>query len=361
MDKKFQDFEDSIKGKHSFGFTPKFQEEFTVKIKPRIFVEIAAKTFESLGWDIVYQDENQIEAKRKGDFDRWTHKILAKVDHLGKVEVKSESLGNEMWDVGKNAKRVKLFIYAFNETLKDFDETKLAELQKEVEKKDNWDDYVIPESLPSPKKFMQPQILIPLIGIGIISLALAYLIALLSLEGLYIIGLYEVGAGIILGFSLKVLMKLGNYTDWSRIKFVLVGAVVLTFLMNQVFQYQLILTRNHYDPIGFLAFMKLRLENGMTIKDLNVGSIGLLISWIVQLGLTYLIGYIRTISAIVKISIDRVPVEVLDFAMYHFVKGKNEFAVKQELSKMGWKSDLEHEMVFEAIGGVKGGQNLNRG
>lgn len=361
MDKKFQDFESSIKGNHSFRFTPKYQEEFSIKIKPRIFVEIAVKTFESLGWDIVYQDENQIEAKRKGDFDRWTHKILAKVNHLGIVEVKSESLGNEMWDMGKNSKRVKLFIYAYDEIFKGYDETKLIELENEVEKKDNWDDYEIPETLPSPKKYIQPQILIPLIGIGIVALALSYLIALLSLEGIYVIGLFELGAGIILGFSMKVLMKLGNITDWSRIKLVLVGAVVLTFLMNQVFQYQLILTRNNYEPIGFLAFMKLRLEHGLTIKDLNVGSIGLLISWIVQLGLTYLIGYLRTISAIVKISIERVPIEVIDFAMYHFVKGKNEFAVKQELSKMGWKSDLEHEMVFEAIGGVQGGQNLNRG
>lgn len=361
MDKKFQNFENSIKGKHSFRFTPKYQEEFTIKIKPRIFVEIAVKTFESLGWDIVYQDENQIEAKRQGDFEKWTHKIIAKANHIGKVEVKSESLGNEMWDMGKNSKRVKLFIYAFNELLKDYDENKLAELEKEVEKKDNWDDYEIPETLPSPKKFMQPQIVIPIIGIGIISLALAYFIALLSLEGLYVIGLYEIGAGIILGFSLKLLMKLGNFTDWGKIKYILVGAVILTFLMNQVFQYQLILARNNYEPIGFIAFMKLRFEQGLTIKDLNVGSIGLLILWIVQLGLTYLIGYLRTISAIVKISIERVPVEVVDFAVYHFIKGKNEIAVKQELSKMGWKTDLEHDMVFEAIGGVHGGQNLNRG
>jgi hypothetical protein len=361
MDKKFQDFENSINGKNSFGFTPKYQEEFTIKIKPRIFVEIALKTFESLGWEVVYQDESQIEAKRKGDFERFTHKIIAKADHLGKVEVKSESIGNEMIDWGKNSKRVKLFIYAFNDILKNYDEKQLAELEKEVAKKDNWDDYQVPEKLPAPKKYIQPQILIPLIGIGIISLALAYLIALLSLEGLYVIGLFELGVGIILGFSFKVLMKLGNFTDWEKIKFILIGAVVLTFLMNQVFQYQLILTRNNYEPIGFLAFMKLRLEHGLTIKELNVGSIGLIISWIVQLGLTYLIGYLRTVSAIVRITIERVPVEVIDFAMYHFVKGKNEFAVKQELSKLGWETDLEHEMVFEAIGGIQGGQNLNRG
>lgn len=361
MDKKFQDFENSIKTNHSINFTPKYQEEFSINIKPRIFVEIAKKTFESLGWDIIFLDENQIEANRKGDFDNWTHKITVKVNQIGKVEVKSESLGNEMWDMGKNSKRVKLFIYAFNELLKEYDETKLTELEKEVEKKDNWDDYEIPETLPLPKKYLKPQILIPIIGIGAVATVLAYLIAFLTVEGLYVIGLFEVVAGIIIGFSMKELMRLGNYINWSKIKFVLIGAVVLTFIMDQIFQYQLILSRNYFVHIDFLTFMKLRLDQGLRIKDIDVGSIGLVISWVVQLGLTYVIGYLRTISAIAKISIDRVPPEVIDFAMYHFVKGKNEFSVKQELSKMGWTSDLEQEMVLDAIGGVHIGLNLNRG
>lgn len=47
--------------------------------------------------------------------------------------------------------------------------------------------------------------------------------------------------------------------------------------------------------------------------------------------------------------------------MFHFEKGKNEFAVKQELSKMGWESELEQRMVFEAIGGMPGNRNLLRG
>src|SRR5690554_591435 len=98
MDKKFQDFEKSIKGKKSFGFTPKYQDEFTIKIKPRIFVEIALKTFESLGWEVVFQDENQSEAKKKGEFNKWTHKINAKARHIGKVEVISESLASEIID-----------------------------------------------------------------------------------------------------------------------------------------------------------------------------------------------------------------------------------------------------------------------
>ncbi|NOU62243.1 hypothetical protein [Marinifilum caeruleilacunae] len=360
MDQKFQDFEKSIKGKHSFNFTPKYKEEFSIKVTPRIFVEIAAKTFEALAWEVVFQDDHQIEAKRPGSFDKWTHGIVATANPMGKVVVKSESLGNEMWDLGKNSKRVKLFIYAFNEILKTYDESQLKELQEEVERKDNWDDYEVPEKLPAPANFRQPQLWVPALGIGIVALLLAYLIAFLSMESVYVIGLFELGAGFILGFSLKELMKLGNYTKWASIKNVLIGAVVLTFVMNQIFQYQMILSRNPLEPIGFFEYMKLRIEHGFTLKEINLGAIGLVIFWAVQIGLTYLIAYLKTLNASIKISMERVPVEVVDFTIYHFVKGKNELAVKQELSKMGWKSELEHEMVFEAIGGVHGGQELRR-
>jgi len=359
MDQKFQDFEKTIKRKHSVAFTPKYHEGFTAKIKPRIFVEIAVKTFEALDWEVVYQDKNQVEAKRENDFGKWTHKITAKMNYTGKAEVESKSLEG-IWDQGKNSKWVKLFIYAFNETLKSFDTEKLAALETEVERKDNLDDYVIPESLPAPKNFSRPQLLIPILGTGLVATAIAYLVALLSLEGLYVIGLYEVGIGVILGFVLKIFMKLGNYTNWKTIKLVLLGAVILIFVLNQYFQYQLIMTRNHYEPIGFIAFLRIRLEHGLTIKDLNVGTIGLLISWIFQIGVTCLVGYLRTLIAIMKISVNRVPTEVIDFAIYHFIKSKSELKVKSELSKMGWKSELEHQMVFDALAGLQGGQQMRR-
>ncbi len=360
MDKKFQDFEYAIKGKHSFRFTPKYQESFSVRLKSRIFVEIAIKTIEALDWDLVYQDDKQLEAKRKGDFRSWSHGITIKIDTFGNVEVKSVSLGNEMWDMGSNSKRVKLFIYAFNETLKTFDESQLSEIEMEIEKKDNYDDYKIPESLPSPKKYSKPNIFIPIIGISLMSVLIAYIIALLSLEGLYVIGLFEIAVGFILGISFMFLMKLGNYTDWKKINYILIVSIILVYMLNQYFQYKLILSRNNYAPIGLLAFMKLKLECGLILKSTNVGSIGLIISWIVQLGLTYLIGYMRTMSALLKIKIKRVPIEVVDFVMYHSLQGKKEISLRQELSNMGWKTELEQNMVFEAIDAIYTGLQLNR-
>ncbi len=360
MTKNFEEFEKQITKKHSFSFTPKYKETFKTTVKPRIFVEIAVKAFETLEWDVVFLEENQVEAKRKNSFGSWTEKITALVDLKGEVEVKSISLGNEMWDNGRNSKRVKLFIYAFNDTLKTLDTQKLTELEEELKKKDNWDDYVIPEKLQPPEKFKEPQILIPALGLLGVAFILAYILAFVSINGIYVIGLFEVGIGIALGFSLKYLIQLGNYTDLSALKFVLGGAIVITYFFNQYFQYHIILSQNNYEPIGFIEFIKMRLEHGLTIKSMNTGAIGLIISWCIQLGLTFVVAYLRTISAIVKYTIERVPEEVVQFAMYHFVKGKNEIAVKQELSKLGWKNQLEHDAVFEAIGGMQGGQELGR-
>lgn len=360
MNSSFEEFEKQIKKKHSFGFTPNYKESFKTTVKPRIFVEIAVKAFEVLEWDVVFQEDNRVEAKRKNSFGSWTEKITAVINHKGEVEVKSISLGNEMWDNGRNSKRGKLFIFAFNETLNTFDSQKITELEEELKKKDNWDDYVIPEKLHPPKKFKEPQVLIPALGLMGIALLLAYVLALLSVNGIYIICLFEVGIGIALGFSLKYLIKLGNITDWSKLKFVLGASIIVTYLFNQYFQYHLIRLENNYEAIGFLEFIKIRLEQGLIIKTINTGAIGLVISWCIQLVLTYIVAYIRTVSAIVKYTIERVPEEVAEFALYHFVKGKNEIAVKQELSKMGWKSKLEQDAVFEAIVGMQESQELGR-
>ncbi len=360
MNKEFKDFENQIKKKHSFGFTPKYSETFKVKVKPRTFVEIAAKVIEKLEWTIVFQNDKQIEAKRERDFGGASEKITAVIDHLGNVEVKSVALGGEIWDFGRNSKRVKLFFFAFNQELKDFDTEKIAELEKEISKKDNWEDYEIPETLPEPKKYKTPSIIFPLIGTVLLSILLAYIIAALSVSGAYVIGLYEVGVGFLFGLAIKYFLRLGNYTDFDKLKLVLGLGVVLTYTLNQYFQYQLILSQNNYEPIGFIEFLKIRLEQGLIIKSLNTGAIGLIVSWIIQLGLTFYIGYIRTLSAVINYVIERVPEEVIEFTLYHFNKGKNEFSVKQELSKMGWKEPIQQEIVMEAIDGIQGGQELSR-
>jgi hypothetical protein len=362
MEESLKTYEKTIEKKHSFGWTPKFEEEFRTNLSEKTFILVAEKAIEKLNWDIVYKDENNIEAKRKETnfgLDKWTESITISYKH-GKTIVKSESLGNEMWDNGRNSKRVKLFIHAFKETEKSFDKESLEKLEIEAERKNNWDDYVIPEVLPKPNEIKKANFVIPLIGGFIVSIILAIILAKLSVSGIYIIGLFEFLVAIAIGFSLKYLIKFSNFTDFLKLKYLLIGMIILIYVLNQYFQYEIILRENNYDRIGFFEFIKLRFEQGLTIKKLNTGWIGLIISWCLQIVITYFVGVLKLITGITSYQLERVPVEVVDFAFYNFVKDKTEDEVRKELSSKGWSEKQNQDEVFEAIEAIHGANEMNR-
>ena len=98
----------------------------------RVAYHEVIQTLEKLEWDIVYRDETSVEAKIKNKRNSWTEKIVISFDY-GKVKIKSISLGDGFWDNGLNSKRVKLFIYAFKLTEKEYDKTSLAKLENQQE------------------------------------------------------------------------------------------------------------------------------------------------------------------------------------------------------------------------------------
>lgn len=359
MTEELKKYESTIKKKHSVAWAPKYEEEFSTHLNQIVFIPIVKKAFENLGWDIVYNDQNSVEAKTKRDLWQWGQKITVAYDH-GKVKVKSVSLGNEFWDIGRNSKRVKLFIYAFKQTEKEFNKEALTELEKQTEKANNWDDYKIPESLPKPKERKEPKLWIPIIGGLLTALLLGYIVAFLSVKGIYIIGLFEAGIAFAIGLAMKFLIRTSNYTNYDILNYLLVVMVILVYASNQYFQYQIILSEQLYEPIGFIDFIHLRLKAGLTIKSINTGWIGLVISWILQLGITYGIGMLRLASNLTAFQLERVPMEVVDFAFYHFVKEKTESQVRSELSKMGWTEEYDQNEVFASIGALQGATELNR-
>lgn len=362
MKESLQIHEKTITKKHRFGWTPKFKEEFRTSLNNKLFISLAEKTFENLKWDLTYKNDQTIEAKRKENsygIEKWTEAISASYSH-GKVLVKSESLGNEIWDNGRNSKRVKLFIHAFKEIEKSFDKESLNKLEIEIDRKNNWDDYVIPKDLPKPEEAKKPNFTIPLIGGLVFSTLLAFIIAEISIHVIYVIGVFEFLAGLTIAFSLKYLIKTSNFTEFKKLQYLLIAMIILTYTLNQYFQYEIILNENNYERIGFLEFIKVSLEQGLTIKKVNTGWIGLLISWILQLVITYYVALSKLISTIAFYQLDRIPKEVLDFAFYHFIKEKSENEIRNELSQKGWSEKQNQDEVFEAIVAINSVQELTR-
>ncbi|MEG0984293.1 hypothetical protein, partial [Algoriella sp.] len=335
---------------------------FHTQLSDKAFFAITNQTFEKLDWDIVYVDEYSIEAKRKVKslgMTQYTESIIVSYKY-GNIMVKSESLGNEIWDNGRNSKRVHLFIYIFHDIEKNYNREELKQLEKEQESKDNWDNYQIPTELPKPKSVRNQNIIFPILVAIITSILLAFIIAKISLTGKYIIFLFEFLIGLALAFSLKLGIKLGNFTDYNKLRNILIGSILIFFIGNQLFQYYFILAENDFVRIDFFEFMKIKLEQGLIIKSLNVGSIGLIISWILQLGLTFIFGYLNLTRFLISYVVKRIPTEVIDFAFFHFIKGKTEQQVRAELASLNWSDEQNQNEVFEALDGIQGNNEMNR-
>lgn len=359
MTEELEKYESNIKKKHSIHWTPRFREEFHTGFTKKIFLAIALKTFEKLKWDIVFEWKNSVEAEANASWTNRTEQVSA-VYEDGKVKVKSVSLGSEMWDNGRNSKRVKLFIYAFQQIEKEYDKEAISELEKEIDAANNWDDYEIPNSLVPPKTIREPQFWILLLRGMIAALSIEFLVASFSIKTGYFIGLHELGVALIIGFVLKILIKKSNYTSYDQLHRLLIGMIVITYLTNQYFQFKIILNTNDLQNFSFWEFMQVRFDSGLKIKSINTGSVGLVVSWVLQLALTYLIGSIRLNSVLSAYLIKRVPLEVSDFAMFHLIRGKTEPQVKIELSKMGWTELQSQKEVFEAIEAIQEGQGFRR-
>ena len=361
MEQKYLDFQETIKKRHSVNFTPKYKETIPVSLSDsRLLVEVAVKTVEALEWELIYQSDDTVEAiQSKGKWGR-KYAISIKTGVAGQVEVKSQSMGDEMWDMGNNSKRVQLFVYAFEETLKNYKQTDLAELKKEVDRKDKMTDYVIPEKLPQPGIYKTPNPLALWLGLCLTAVAYSIPAAFLTYNGLYIIGLFEVGFAWFLAFVASYLFKISNYTRWKEIHYMLIAAIATAFIANLFFQYQIFIDKTGETYIGFFEFIGYRIEAGLRFKSLDLGAIGLLIVWALNIFLMYILGKLLLGLKLVKFSIGRVPEEVLEFAAYHYSQTESEENMYKELTKKGWTTEQEHQMVLEALQGIGTAREIRR-
>ncbi|WP_289056132.1 hypothetical protein [Carboxylicivirga marina] len=343
--------------KHSFGFSPKYIEEVTPKISTRAYIEIAKKAYEKLDWELIYENDSELNGLRCNDFGSVKEKISISVTDAKKIKIQSKS-ENGIWDMGNNHKRVKTFIETFDSILDSITEEEIKQIEEKAIAKDNWDDYVIPEKLTPPLKYKEPFIPSLIIGYLLLALGLGYIISLLSLNGLYVLFLFEVLVGLILAYSLKIFLPLSGYTDFKNIKMIILGSIILLFLSNQFFQF--LHFQKEYTELTFGTFISERLKQGFLLKGINIGTVGQIAIWVFQIGFSYLIAYINVLKIIIGYTIDRVPDDVINFAIYNMAKNKTESEIKIELSKKGWKNEIEHEVVFEAIGCIYGGQQINR-
>lgn len=352
MNDEVKRLEESIKREHRFGYRPKYKNEFRTKLSTSQTQALASKVIQEIGWDIVYRDEKSLEAKclnKKYNNGEWTEAITIVFEN-GKIEVTSKTLGEEMWDNGKNSLRVKLFITLFQNLEENFDESAVNSFVQKLKANDEWEDYEIPKELPRPKFLKTPNLKLLLIMSLLASLVLAFLLAVASRKIFYFLGFYELMLGSALAYVIAYFIKFTNYTNAARmLKLILLAATVIVFF-NQFFQYILYLFEANSSTISFPYYMKIILEQGLTFEDLNFGEFGFVVFWFLQLiFIAYTANSLIT-PQLINYKIDRIPPQVVDFAFYYLIIKKNsENEVKKRLAGMGWSEPQNQQEVFEAL------------
>ncbi len=346
MTEKFKDYEKTIRKKHKIGWTPAFRDKMAINIEKKHFIPLTLNTLEQLGWDLVFQDEEEgiVEAKIQGQLNQWTEKITVLYDYR-RIEVTSKSLGNEMWDMGRNSKRVKLFMYAFQEIFNELAKEGLASITTAFEQKRNWDDYVVPDTLPPPLSRKKPEASILLAGSFISALLLGYFLGLFAYKASYILVLYEIFTGFMLSFIFTYLMRISNYYG-QKINQILIGCILLIYSLFYYVHYHLIISNDMFLSVNFIEYIYLRFTVGLFKGD---GILIFLICFALQSGFTWMLASIRIVSKISEYLLQRVPAEVIDFAYYHLIKDKTEEQVRMELAKKGWTEEEQQNEVFEGL------------
>ncbi|RED45557.1 hypothetical protein DFQ10_102433 [Winogradskyella eximia] len=362
MNAELENLQATIKRKYSFKYKPECSESFKTDIKESQIIPLTIEVFKILEWPVVFKDKNSVEAKIKANWNKLTEKITITKKVSGRIEVHSKTVkGGNFTDFGRNSKRTGLFILLFKKLATEYNESgKLVELETELEQQDSWADYEIPTELPKPKEFPKPNVTLSIIGGLIIAILFGYFVAFLSVYFIYIIGIYELCIGIGIGYLFGEVLKKTNYVEFKSIQFMVGGMLIIMFITSQFTAYKWMISENNIPGIGFFEFIKMQLEHGLTLKDLNTGWIGLTLSWLFQIVFPYFLAIAKIAGTTANFIIEKIPEEVLEYTIYLFDMGKLESEVRAELSQKGWKKRSDQDDVFQAIAEISAFQQMNR-
>lgn len=360
MESKYKEIEKQIKRTHHFAWSPKHLEKIKMDLKPRLAIHLAQQVFEQLGWELVYQSDMETEAFYLDRFNFRREKVSITATSYGELEVKSESTGNEMWDQGRNSKRVRLFLHAFQELAEKQDSKSLEAMTADIQRKENWEDYQEPDDFPKPPDSDQSTSTWAMIIGGLSALLLSGIWAFATVNNFYILLLFEFLIAFLLAKTLSIGFKKGNFTHFIGVQWILAGCVMLIAVLYHYFQYLLILNTGDLMALSMGELYEQRLEEGLIIEGLNLGAPGWMILLAVQPVLIYIIALSFVSRSQIQLLIDRVPMTVIDHAYFHFMQGKSETDVRGELHSKGWKEKGAQDMVFEAMSAISESMELDR-
>jgi len=361
---ELEELKSSIKRNVIFKYKPVFSDSFTTNIKQSQIVPFVIEVCNILQWQVIFHDENIVEVKRRrSSYGKDTEKITIRKSNHAKIYVKSSSLEQKFTDFGSNSMQVGIFSALFKKLEKEYQSNnKLEELEIAYNKSVNWEDYIVPDVLPKPKKLPTPSIKIPLVMGSILAISLGILSGFLAAilgqnnDRFYIFILIVLVA--LFGYVFTQILKYTNYTNHKEVNYLVYSSLTLLLIVNLLIEYNTIHTRELID-LNFFEFIIDRINGKLLINNISQG-----VSFVIGIGFFLFISYIITntivITGVLKYVINRAPEEVTEYIIYLFEKGKTEQEVRIKLSEKGWAKKVDQDYAFEAIGEIAGLQELRR-
>lgn len=359
-------------GKHLFGWKLKYEENFKTDLSVKLFIEFTAVVIEEeLHWDIVYTDETSIEAKTmsknsfvRADPNYLGEQIIITMNESGTINVMSRSMNVPgMWDMGRNHKWVTEYIIHFKNFLNKLTDDQIVALKESIKEKKMDDVYIVPSILTQPIITRAPSSLLPIVGGAVIAIIVAGLLAFISsIMFAYIV--WGMIAGFVFAFAYEKIIQLSKYIEVKNLKIIGAMSILLLYCLSQYFMYQIAIYEHDLTELGFMEFIRLRLEQGATsqVGDLNInyGSVELIISWIFQIGFTYFIFLYRLPTAVMVSQVGKIPPDVIDFILNYLNEGKSEDYIRIELTKRGWGKKEDQNLAFKAVDAAITAQQIIR-
>ncbi|MFT4603152.1 MAG: hypothetical protein ACI857_003339 [Arenicella sp.] len=352
---KYLELRKSIKKKRSFSFTPKAEISFYSREKQTAIHALCLKTIEELQWDRIHIEDLLIEIRRKRkknfaslqDENNWTHDISISFDQGGKITVKSKSLGSESFDMGRNNEGVQLFKLVFEKMASETKAAELKTIESDYKAQQSWDNYEIPDQLPIVDLIDSPSKL-KFYVFGIIGVTLLAFLSSYLLSKIYFILVTELILGLAISYILIFAVEQSNFTHFQQSKRLIIYSSIGFLLFHEISGYIYFTNENPIFNLTMIEYFTYKFETGLVYKDLKLGPI----SYGAKLFLMpFFIYYVCMFTFPIKFILfltNRVPEEVSDFVLYHFIQGKDEDGVKRELAKKEWTNPVMQDYAIQA-------------
>ncbi len=337
-----------IEKKTAFKWTPRFTECIATQLPEKLVLSGLLRVMLSLNWDIVHYEGTKIEAKRGNDWGDWTEKITASLA-ANQIIIVSQSLKNNLCDFGRNSKRVGELTVAFKTLESSYSAEQIVSELEAIAQREEANRYQIPDELTKPPR-LKEKVIGFLVGGGfIVSIALGALLAFLS-SFMYIIFLYDYGIGLLTALAFGYLMRLSHISDFDKLKWMGFASIGCSYLLSQVFRFLYIIQVNAITNASIWDYFSAKLNRGFQYKEANLGAIGLVIAWVIEIAIAMIFYYLHVAGKVVKYDLENAPEDVVEFANHWFNEGKDESGVRKELAQKGWHDKAQQDKIFKAVG-----------